>query len=410
MSYQYEPLSEEYKFQTFLKDLFNAQYNCLNFEEYGLRGHIQHGIDIYSPNLRIAVQAKKKDIHRSQNSIIKELLNDLSETLKQIKNFPHPIDQLYFATTTKKHIAIQNACIAASQAYGVSVVFLSWDDIQLILSDHLTVRSQYFPHLKEAATSSETALNEQIARLELLISKFEGQNRNTPKQYREIPYSDILLPKMDQEAQKVLTAYIMKVALFQTFAQIKYKKFRCLFNFGISYTQFEDGTSAPGFEIIGGEVQFLANCTRLIKTLQNEPDRFWDQIDQHKADKEFNHVKFRMELLPIEGLTCYDFEIDGQTGHYYVKVKSYEGIEYHNLDSLSSVLPFIAASTRPIVNVIDLDRIAKHSAFMKLLHHLLKENSFKRSLLKVNVDNFEDWDFEYYPSEEDQGFFGHDLA
>lgn len=401
MSYQYETLAEEYKFQTFLKDLFNAMYNSHTFEEYGSKGHIQHGIDVYNPGLKIAVQAKKKDIHRNQSSVIKELLTDLSETLKQIENFPHPIDHLFFATTTKKHIAVQNACIDASRSHGISVIFLCWDDIQLKLSNYPSVRNQYFPHLKEAATSSQIALNEQIERLEMLISKFENLNHNTKKQYRDIPYSDIILPKMEQEPRKMLTAIIMKIALFQTFALIKYKKFRCLFNFGESYTQFDDGTSAPGFELICGEVQFLSNCTRLIKTLQHEPDRFWDQVDQYRANKEFNHIKFRMELLPTEGLTCYDFEIDGQTGHYYVKVKNYEGIEYHKLDSLSSVLPFIAVSTKPVINVIDLDKIAKHSAFMKLLHHLLKENSFKRSLLKVNVDDSEDWDFEYYPNEED---------
>lgn len=401
MNYQYEPLAEEYKFQTFLKDLFNAIYNSKTFEEYGSKGHIQHGIDVYSPGLKIAVQAKKKDIHRSQNSVIKELLLDLSETLKKIEGFPHAIDRLYFATTTKKHIAIQNACMDASRTHGINVIFFSWDDIQGKLSEFPSIRNHYFPHLKEAVKASGIELDEKIKRLETLISKLESQNQNAKKQYRDIPYSDILLPKMPQEAQKTLTVIIMKIALFQTFAQTKYNKFRCLFNFSASYTQYDDGTSAPGFEIICGEVQFLGNCTRLIKELQFEPNRFWEQVDHYKEDKEFNRVKFRMELLPVEGLTCYDLEIDGQTGHFNIKVRRYEGLEYHKLDSLSAILPFIAQTTKPIINIIDFDKIEKHPAFMKLLHHVLRDNCFKRNLLKVNVDDFDDWDFEYHPNEEE---------
>jgi len=400
MTYQYEPLAEEYKFQAFLKDLFNTIYDTNTFEEYGSKGHMQHGIDVYSPGLSIAVQAKKKDIHRSQNLIIRELLTELSDTLKQIESFPHPISRLYFATTTKKYMVIQNACMKASRTHGINVIFFCWNDIQAKLADCPHVRNQYFPHLKEAA-SVENVLEEKIRRLELLIAKFEPQNLKAKKQYRDIPYTDILIPKMELKAQQTLTAIMMRIALFQTFARTKYKKFTCLFNFSASYTQFGDGTSAPGFEIICGEVQFLANCTRLIKLLQYEPDRFWEQFDHYKEDKDFSYIKFRMELLPVEGLTCYDIEVDVQTGHYEIKVKAYEGLEYHKLDSLSAILPFIAHSTKPTINIIEFDKIEKHSAFMKLLHHMLRENSFKRSLLKVNVDDFDDWDFEYYPNEED---------
>jgi hypothetical protein len=70
------------------------------------------------------------------------------------------------------------------------------------------------------------------------------------------------------------------------------------------------------------------------------------------------------------------------------------------LDSLSVVLPFIAQCTKPTINIIDFDRIEKHSAFMKLFYGILTEDCFKRSSLKVNVDNFDDWDYEYYPDKD----------
>lgn len=102
MKYQYEPLGDEYEFQTFLKDLFNEIYKTSSFEEYGTRGQVQYGIDIYSPELKIAVQAKKKDINRSSRIIVNELLGDLTKTSNQIGQFPHHIDKLYFCYHHKK--------------------------------------------------------------------------------------------------------------------------------------------------------------------------------------------------------------------------------------------------------------------------------------------------------------------
>jgi hypothetical protein len=397
MNYQYEPLGDEYKFQTFLKDLFNAIHATNTFEEYGTKGNAQHGIDVYSPVLKIAIQAKKKDINRSPNSIIRELLSDLSETLEQIKDFPHPVESLFFATTIKKNKEIQNACMAASRNHGTNVIFFSWDDIQGKLTDCLPVRNKYFPHLQQAM-SMESSLNEKIKKLESLISKLENQNTGIKKLYRDIPYCEILLPTMPQDLLQNLIAIIMKISLYETFAQTKYRKFRCLFNFSMSYTQFGDGSSGPGYEIISGEVIFLANCSRLIKEIQDDQNRFWNRFEKYKVDSDFNKIRFRMEILPTEGLTAYDFEIDGQTGHYNIKVKKYEGLEYDKLDSLSAILPFIAQLTKPSINIIDFDKIETHSAFMKFFHHFLSEDSFKRNLLKVNVDDFDDWDYEYYPS------------
>lgn len=395
MNYQYEPLSDEYKFQTFLKDLFNAIHATNTFEEYGTKGNSQHGIDVYSPVLKTAIQAKKKDINRSPNSIVRELLSDLSETLEQIKDFPHPVESLFFATTIKKNKEIQNACMIASLNHGINVIFFSWDDIQSKLSDCLPIRNKYFPHLQEAM-SMESNFNEKIKKLESLISKLENKNTGIKKQYRDIPYCEILLPTMPQDLLQNLVAIIMKISLYETFTQTRYRKFRCLFNFSMSYTQFDDGSSGPGYGIISGEVIFLANCSRLIKEIQDDQDRFWTRFEKYKVDPDFNRVRFRMEIIPTEGLKAYDFEIDGQTGNYNIKITKYEGLEYDKLDSLNAILPFIAQSTKPTINIIDFDKITTNSAFMKLFHHLLSEDSFKTNLLKVNVDDFDDWDYDYY--------------
>lgn len=73
----------------------------------------------------------------------------------------------------------------------------------------------------------------------------------------------------------------------------------------------------------------------------------------------------------------------------------FENLDYDKLSSLSAVLPFIAVTTKPVINMIDLDKIEDHPAFMKLFYHLLNENSFKPNLLKININDFDDWDYEY---------------
>lgn len=329
MTFQHEPLGDEYIFQTFLKDLFNAIYDTQTFEEYGSKGNKQYGVDLYSPTLKIAVQAKKKDIHRNHKILIKELLTDLSETMANLEDFPHLVTHLFFATTTKKHIEIQKACIDASTKHELSITFFSWHDIQEKLYDCPIIRNKYYPHLKESSKATDVYLNEQISKLEILIEKLEleKQNPQIKKTYRSIPNCDIILPNLDHEPRKILIATIIKLALYQTFKDVKYKKFGGLLHFDNSYTEFSDGTSGPGFKIISGEVVFLANCSKLIISLQDNPSDFWNQIDHYKDDECLKKIRFRMELLPRDGLTAYEFEIDNQIDNYRMTIQEYQRVK-----------------------------------------------------------------------------------
>lgn len=394
MNFQYETLGDEYQFQIFLKDLFNAAHSTETFQEYGSKGNLQHGIDIYCSDSKTAIQAKKKDINRSKKLVIKELLSDLEETLEKIKGFPFPVEKLFFATTLKKDITLQKACIDASFNHGIDVILFSWDDIQEKLPHYPSVRNKYFPHLQQAEISNTDILK----KLEELLSKNSGRNDSIQKQYRDIPTCDVILPALPDDLQKVLIANIIKMALYDTFATTVYKKFSCLINFSLTYTQFSDGTSGPGFQIISGEVIFLSKCNRLVKELQNNSERFWERVEQFENNPDFKNIRFRMELHRIKGLTSYEFEIDGQTDSYSIKAKHYDNLDYDKLGSLSAVLPFIAVTTKPVINIIDLDKIESHPAFMKLFYHLLNENSFKPNLLKININDFDDWDYEYKPS------------
>lgn len=400
MNFQYETLGDEYQFQTFLKDLFNAVYSTETFQEYGSKGNLQHGIDVYSPVFKTAIQAKKKGINRNKKTIVKELINDLSQTLELIKGFPFPIEILYFATTIKKDVSLQEACFSASISSGINVILFSWDDIQEKLPDCLSVRDKYFPHLKPAKKKDD--LSRISKELESLISKLDGKKSAVKTIYRNIPHCEILLPSLDSNynLQKQLLATIMKISLFETYCETKYKKFGCLIHFTMDYTQFTDDSSAPGFQIISGEVVFLANFSRLAKGLQNNSDYFWDVMEKYQSNVLFKKIRFRMELLASEGLIAYEFEVDGQTESYNIKQKKYYDLDYGNLGSLNAVMPFIAKNTQPGLCILNIDKIQKNVAFMKLYHHFLNEDSFSPSLLKINVDDFDDWDYEYTPCDD----------
>jgi tetratricopeptide (TPR) repeat protein len=169
MAYQYEPLSDEYLFQDFLVDLFNEKFNTNTFENYRSKGYAQYGVDAYSPALKIAVQAKKKDLSRSADAIEKELVADLEETIGKLKEFPHEVTTIYAASTTKKFPKVQDKAMELSNEK-LSVQFYSWHDIQKEIPKFSSIREKYFPHLatkvypKELVNTPRLHMNEIIGR------------------------------------------------------------------------------------------------------------------------------------------------------------------------------------------------------------------------------------------------------
>lgn len=396
MKYQYEPIGDEYKFQTFLKDLFNAIYETSSFEEYGTKGQIQYGVDIYSPELKIAIQAKKKDINRNSRTIISELLSDLTKTNSDLDRFPHPVDHLYFATTTTKHIQVQDACIEASLSGNRKLQFFCWIDIQEEITKFSSIRNKYFPYLKDNKIENDNIdIVRRLHEIEKLLSQHMVNNSNGKKQYRTLPNCAILLPDVEIEYLKFLIGTILKIALYRVFSNTKYLEFTCLFNYSNSYTCYEDGSSSSGFDIISGQVTFLGECNRLVKTFQHNSEKFWQIIEEYEANDSYKNIKLLMTFLPNEGLTAYKFKIDGQTGSYEIKPQFFEKLDYDNLANFSDVLPFIASTTELAFHVLDFDQIAKYPAFMKFVYNALIDDSFKVQLLKVNVNDFEDWDYDY---------------
>lgn len=161
MHFQYEPISDEYLFQDFLKDLFNAIYNTKSFEVYRSKGYAQFGVDVYSPELKLAIQAKKKSILKNEPELIQELKNDLLTSIEDLKKFPHPVEQFYLATTTKKYAAIQDEAIKHS-TNTLGVQFWSWEELQKHIHLDIDVRNTYFPHLKTDSLPKELSLTSHL--------------------------------------------------------------------------------------------------------------------------------------------------------------------------------------------------------------------------------------------------------
>lgn len=60
MSFQYEPLNDEYVFEEFIRDLFNSMHQTQSFQLYKTKGASQHGIDVFSTEKKVVIQCKKK--------------------------------------------------------------------------------------------------------------------------------------------------------------------------------------------------------------------------------------------------------------------------------------------------------------------------------------------------------------
>lgn len=148
MSFQYEQLNNEYEFEEFLKDLFNLQSQTESFELYKSKGQKQFGLDVYSPELAIAIQAKKKDLKRNTKELQKELLNDLEESLNKLQNFSLPVTKFILASNTPKYGDVQEKALQLSSSDSQkNIQFMSWSDMEKEIHKFPLLRTKYYPHL-----------------------------------------------------------------------------------------------------------------------------------------------------------------------------------------------------------------------------------------------------------------------
>ncbi|MCI5220935.1 MAG: hypothetical protein D3914_17495, partial [Candidatus Electrothrix sp. LOE2] len=145
--YHYEVISDEYQFEEFILDLFNAKYNTQSFQLYKTKGATQHGIDVFSTEKKIVIQCKKKDLSRTDYMLKKDLLQDLEKSLQLVEDVPFDFGTFILATTTKKYTTIQDEAAKLSQGKPFDIQFLSWKDIERVIHQYPELRKQYYSHL-----------------------------------------------------------------------------------------------------------------------------------------------------------------------------------------------------------------------------------------------------------------------
>jgi tetratricopeptide (TPR) repeat protein len=147
MTYQFEAIADENNFEEFCKDLLNFKYSTDSFVKYKTKGSFQNGIDIFSSELKIAVQCKKKKLQRSDKTIENELIEDFNQSINLTKQFKHQFDKFILLSTSKKYGRVQDYALELSKLNSFEVIFWSWEDLEPYIRDSENLRKKYYAHL-----------------------------------------------------------------------------------------------------------------------------------------------------------------------------------------------------------------------------------------------------------------------
>jgi len=151
-NYQWNPLTDEKKFEDLVNDLCSAKYS-LEFQIYGRKGQKQYGIDgsaLSKDKKHILYQCKNKTISRNDSAIQKELLNDLETETNSMKaefidKKGYILDKFIFANAFKRDTKLQDKATELSLLYTITVVIWSWDEISDMLEEYIDIAKKYYP-------------------------------------------------------------------------------------------------------------------------------------------------------------------------------------------------------------------------------------------------------------------------
>jgi hypothetical protein len=161
--YQWNPLTDEKKFEDLVNDLCSEKYG-LEFQIYGRKGQKQHGIDgsaLTKDKKHILHQCKNKMITRSDKAIQAELLKDLAnetEAMVQefIENKEYKVDKFIFANSFKRDTKLQDKAIELSSLYSIMIIVWSWDEISDMLEEYKDIAKRYYPTNFQSDSSIKT--------------------------------------------------------------------------------------------------------------------------------------------------------------------------------------------------------------------------------------------------------------
>lgn len=144
-------LKNEYDFQLFIKELYNAEYGTNSFQQRGVRGQEQNGFDVFSHELGIAIECKKKDLRfQDIKTLRNQLLQDVVDSKTKFDEFElnSKFNKLIIASNFKDDAILQNKAIELSNEH-LNVSYIGWDTLVEYLNNHEGLKTKYYPFIME---------------------------------------------------------------------------------------------------------------------------------------------------------------------------------------------------------------------------------------------------------------------
>jgi len=151
--YQLPPLKNAEKFEHFICDLYNEMENAgysqnTDFQTFGVKGQDQKGIDIISSKTNSVIQCKLKSVFgRKDETIRKNLIDDIETDLEKVKSLSFPFEKLVFVSTFRDDTDIQEyvSKIRAERNYPFHIYYVGWDTLSKYTEQHESILKKYFP-------------------------------------------------------------------------------------------------------------------------------------------------------------------------------------------------------------------------------------------------------------------------
>ncbi|HAF36262.1 MULTISPECIES: endonuclease [Sphingobacterium] len=151
-NYQLPPLKNEKKFEEFVCDLFNEiestdSYENTEYQQFGVTGQSQKGIDIFSPKTGTVIQCKLKDLRKQDTAIRKQLITDMEDDVRQSAGLKLNIKRFYLVSTYRDDAVIQEHAATLQKALDTPYIiyYWGWDTLSKYAEQHLSIIKKYFP-------------------------------------------------------------------------------------------------------------------------------------------------------------------------------------------------------------------------------------------------------------------------
>lgn len=149
--YQLPPLKDERLFEELTCDLFNfventSSYENIDFQTFGVKGQNQKGIDIFSAKTKTVIQCKLKSIGRKDETIRKNLIQDINSDLEKAKDLRIAFDKFVFVSTFRDDAQIQEHLNQIKKELGLPfhLYYWGWDTITKHIEQSEPLLHKYF--------------------------------------------------------------------------------------------------------------------------------------------------------------------------------------------------------------------------------------------------------------------------